>query len=87
VPAATWYLEVAGPSLADAFELELDAAVRLLMRFPGLGTPGPRGTRSLRLDRFPYSVCYRVGVDEIMLVALAHHRRRPGYWRKRSVSR
>ena len=37
-----------------------DVAVRLLLRFPRLGAPGPKGSRKLRLDNFPYTVHYRL---------------------------
>jgi toxin ParE1/3/4 len=47
---------------------------------PGLGTPGPAGTRILPLHRFPVSVVYRHGEEALYVVALAAQRRRPGYW-------
>ena len=40
-------------------------------------------TRRLMVDGFPYDVVYRAHVDAIEVLALAHHRRRPGYWRRR----
>jgi hypothetical protein len=33
--------------------------------------------------RFPYSIVYKEAADKIMIVAIAHQRRRPGYWRRR----
>ena len=51
-----WYLEVAGLVIADAFEREIDAAVRLLVRFPRFGTPGQQASRKLRLVGFPYTL-------------------------------
>jgi toxin ParE1/3/4 len=36
------------------------------------------------LNRFPYTVLYRVKNDEIFVTAVAHHSRRPGYWRRRT---
>ena len=38
------------------------------------------GTRRLVLRRFPYNVFYRVGTEEIVIVAVAHQKRHPGYW-------
>lgn len=32
---------------------------------------------------FPYQVVYRVGADEIRILAFAHLKRRPGFWRRR----
>jgi hypothetical protein len=39
--------------------------------------------RSVVLTRFPYEVVFYRGTTEIIVVAVAHAKRRPGYWRKR----
>ena len=83
IEALRWYADVAGESIADAFEQELDAAVKLLMRFPRLGSSGPHATRKLRLNRFPYTLYYRLAAESIWVLAVANQRRRPGYWRDR----
>jgi hypothetical protein len=36
------------------------------------------------VPRFPYRVVYRNRPDEIVVVAVAHLRRRPGYWKNRA---
>jgi toxin ParE1/3/4 len=36
-----------------------------------------------RLDRFPYVVYYESLKDHVRVVAIAHERRRPGYWKRR----
>ena len=41
------------------------------------------GTWRYLLDRFPYSVIYREKSGVIQIIAMAHHRRKPGYWSKR----
>ena len=41
------------------------------------------GFRKLNLERFPYKLVYKIFTDEILIVAIAHHKRRPGYWEKR----
>jgi plasmid stabilization system protein ParE len=42
-----------------------------------------KDVRRFMLGRFPYSVVYRLGKEEALVVAVAHVSRRPGYWRKR----
>ncbi len=81
--AVRWYLDVAGPDIADAFERALDVVVQLLLRFPRLGSPGQRGSRKLRLDGFPYTLHYKLDGELIRILAVANQRRRPGYWRGR----
>jgi len=39
--------------------------------------------RSWRIPRFPYSLIYRIVGQEVLIIALAHHSRRPGYWKDR----
>jgi len=36
--------------------------------------------RKRPIHRFPYFVLYRVNDDEVIIVAVAHRRRRPGFW-------
>lgn len=38
-------------------------------------------TRRLLVGRFPYQVVYRLRATEIVIVAVAHLKRRPGYWK------
>jgi hypothetical protein len=35
------------------------------------------------LRRFPFGLVYRLGVEEVQVVAVAHLHRRPGYWKSR----
>ena len=47
------------------------------------GKVGRRGYRRIILKRPPYSIIYREETDSIDIVAFAHHKRKPDYWRKR----
>jgi toxin ParE1/3/4 len=83
IESVRWYLAEAGAVHATAFELEVRRVVDLLIRLPELGTPGVRNSRSMPLGRYPYSIHYRLEPDLIRIVAVAHHRRKPGYWIRR----
>jgi plasmid stabilization system protein ParE len=39
--------------------------------------------RRALLKTYPYAVVFREGEEEILILAIAHGKRRPGYWRKR----
>jgi toxin ParE1/3/4 len=39
--------------------------------------------RRARIHKFPYTRLFMVHDDAVVLLALAHGRRKPGYWRKR----
>ena len=85
--AAAWY-EMQRPGLGAEFERAVDAALDLLEEeivplTPVPGAAGKRGATRLILKRFPYDVVVRERGAEIVVIALAHHSRRPGYWRDR----
>ena len=62
------------------------AALSLLESHEEAGAPvaGDPRTRRLLVGRFPYQVVYRLRDTEIVIVAFAHLKRRPDYWRKRA---
>ena len=71
------------PELAADFLAEVEAAAQRAALFPEHGSPFLAGTRRIVLRRFRYSFVYVVEPGTILVVAIAHHRRRPGYWRNR----
>ena len=81
--AREWYME-RSPSAADAFTKELDNAILQVSNFPQQGLSFIRETRRFLLRRFPFSVVYRESEEHIEVIAVAHARRKPGYWKKRS---
>ncbi len=66
--------------LGAAFETELARTIALLRDAPLRWPPFGQGTRKALLRRFPFAVIYRVGMDEIQVLAVAHLHRRPGCW-------
>lgn len=81
--AVAWYLTEAGPRQAEVLIRDIDARLALLMQHPLAGTPSPNNIRSMPLRVFPYTLHYRVEGDVIRIFAVAHQKRRPGYWQKR----
>ena len=43
----------------------------------------PDAVRYYILRRFPYTIHYEVAGTEVIVLAVAHQRRRPGYWQDR----
>ena len=58
-------------------------AVRDIREYPQVGAPISPIVRQRVLTGFRYSILYVDTPDEIIIVAVAPHRRRPGYWRRR----
>ena len=80
--AARWYAE-RSPSAALAFSDEIDTAEDAIVQSPEAWPAYDHGTRRYLLRRFPFSVVYRVESTRVLLVAVAHAKRRPGYWTSR----
>ena len=80
INGALFYAEQANTELGLAFIAEFERALEILREHPSLGAPWRAMTRRFPLRRFPYSVLYLVKGTELRVIALAHQRRRPGYW-------
>jgi plasmid stabilization system protein ParE len=69
--------------LGAAFLSEFLKTTKLVQQFPASGRPIGHRMRRVLTNRFPYAVIYLEYRDEILVVAIAHTSRRPGYWRSR----
>lgn len=78
-----WYAQVS-PALADRFSRAVQDGCRLIVEQPLAWPLVARGLRKLVLRRFPYSLLYRVEAAVITVAVVAHHKRRPGFWHRRS---
>jgi plasmid stabilization system protein ParE len=80
--AFEWYWS-RSESAALAFNAELRGAFGFLQRSPQMCALYLRETRRVLLHRFPYFVVFRELPRKIQIIAVAHAKRRPGYWRGR----
>jgi plasmid stabilization system protein ParE len=72
------------PLAAIAFARQIDGALARVAESPLRYPSGEHGTREHVLpSRFPYTIVYRVYQKVIVIVAVAHQSREPGYWRGR----
>jgi toxin ParE1/3/4 len=72
-----------GPQLAKRFDHEIRAAIGKIMAAPEHWRPLEGDVRRCFVRVFPYSVLYTIEPDYILIVALMHGKREPGYWRNR----
>lgn len=86
--AALWY-DRKQAGLGDDFLGELDAAIQSVADDPfgqplweASETPVPAIRRAV-LKRFPYLVIFTIRDEEIVIAAVAHAHRNPGYWMDR----
>jgi toxin ParE1/3/4 len=80
--AVDWYRTHSRLAALD-FADELKSALSCLRKGPNACSPYLHGTRRMLLDRFPFFVVFRERPREIQVIAIAHAKRRPGYWAKR----
>jgi plasmid stabilization system protein ParE len=80
---AVAYFDAQREGLGDRFEQDLLSTVTYIRQHPLSGKKLSARVRKFRLRTFPYDVIYVVDVDEVVIVAVAHHRRSPDYWRGR----
>jgi len=80
--ALAWYQERSGLA-ARAFVQELSHIMRLAAQTPHAWPTSFGKTKRLVFPRFPFDLVFRMREEAIEIVAVAHHRRRPFYWRHR----
>ena len=80
--ALEWYLDrslLAASKFVDALSHGMDMIVDAPHRWPA----GSHGARRFLLQRFPFAIVYRELPAAIQVLAIAHARRKPGYWKQR----
>ncbi|MCC6998924.1 MAG: type II toxin-antitoxin system RelE/ParE family toxin [Deltaproteobacteria bacterium] len=85
--AGDWY-ESQRPGLAVEFADEVARALETLAESPLLWPRWPASPDRLRvhrfvLSRFPFAIGYRVHPTEIVVLVVAHAKRRPLFWLSR----
>jgi plasmid stabilization system protein ParE len=81
--AATGWYGQRSQRAAEMFLDELDRALEQIAGNPQHYPAYEFGTQRMVLRRFPFVVVFRVMAAGVEIIALAHGRRRPGYWRDR----
>jgi plasmid stabilization system protein ParE len=81
--AAEFYRKQAGTALSQSFLAEFEHSVQLLLQYPRLGGKWRYGKLRLVTRHFPFSIIYALAGEQIRIIAVAHHSKRPGYWRQR----
>ena len=77
--AVVWFEERAEGKGIDFLD-ELDRVVRLVKAYPFASTQIEPEIRRCLFARFPYSLVYGLDRDTIVVIAVAHSHRAPGYW-------
>ena len=81
--AISWYLERSS-EVAKQFEAEIARALRSISENPRAWPTFRGARRRMLMRRFPYGIIYEISDLGIVVLAVAHNRRRPFYWRRRN---
>lgn len=86
VEAALFY-ENKVNGLGKSFVTDLQNAVAFIQIHPESPPRLGQFLRKFILKRFPYSIIYQHDEQDIFILAIAHNKRRPGYWKLRQNTR
>jgi hypothetical protein len=75
------YYDEQVPGLGDKFMVDVENVITDIRRYPHSGAPVSRNLRKRVLRIFKHNVLYIATPEEIIVVAIAPHKQRPGYWR------
>ncbi len=82
IEAALYYQSLSS-GLGDDYLDEVERAVRSITSSPQTWPILEGNLRRRLIKRFPFAVLYRIEQDKILMVAVAHLRKKPGYWKNR----
>jgi len=80
--ATRWY-RTQNPFVSSEFRLAVTGSVRLIAQAPQRWAEYLHGTRRFVIQRFPFSVVYLDDPELVTIIAIAHSKRKPGYWKNR----
>ncbi|PYU78573.1 MAG: hypothetical protein DMG50_27020 [Acidobacteria bacterium] len=80
--ALRWYRE-RSPMTAVRFEAEFSRSVEKIQQAPERWPRYLGDSRRFLLHQFPFEIVYQSSASLVLVLAVAHGHRRPGYWRGR----
>jgi hypothetical protein len=69
--------------LGYMFMEEVQYSIDRIIKFPKTWSKLSKNTRQCLTRRFPYGIIYQETEEGILIVAVMHLHREPGYWEKR----
>jgi len=77
------HYELERPGLGQDFLAEFEAVLERIKQLPHAAYKTSFGNRQVPFRRFPFNVIFFVEGDVVRVMAVAHRRRRPGFWQGR----
>ena len=67
------------------FEIAFNEALKWSRIEPLLFRCFEKDYRKIKVGKFRYSIVFRIRMDEVQILAVAHHSKKPGYWKNRKM--
>lgn len=80
-----WYFEQSERA-AEGLERAVDRTIQKISSFPEMHPHCGPSYQFVTMKPYPYRIVYRVDRNEIIIIAMVHGSRRPGFWRTRDGS-
>ena len=77
------YYEEQQTNLGERFEKEIHSTLNRIQKFPNMYVKIRKDVRKCVVNKFPFNLLYSVEEDHILIIAIAHHHRKPDYWVER----
>mgnify|MGYP000586728150 CR=1 FL=1 len=77
------YYEDQQTGLGLEFVEEVYLTIQRIVEFPQAWTSLSKKSRRCMTNRFPYQVIYSIREESILILAIGHLHRKPGYWQER----
>ena len=77
------YYQDCRDGLGLEFSREIYSSINRIAETPLLWSKLSDNSRRFLTKRFPYSIIYQALDDEVLIVAVAHQSRKPGFWKDR----
>ena len=75
------YYESKQNGLGARYLIEFETAMKAVCEAPHrYAVEIQPNIRRIRLDKFPFTILYRENKKHVEILAVAHHRLKPGYW-------
>jgi plasmid stabilization system protein ParE len=78
-----FFYDAASAGLGEDFLDDVQQRIDRLREYPQAGAPIGSQLRRMLLHKFLFSIIYSEESDAIVIVSVAHQRKRPGYWKSR----
>jgi plasmid stabilization system protein ParE len=74
------YYEEQQINLGSRLKNEIYSALIRIQRFPSMFVETKKDIRKCVINKFPFNILYSIEENQIIVIAIAHHHRKPDYW-------